>query len=199
MNKWPFYWHMNSAWLFKQLCFVPGSRWGGTLYSRWESDSGRRGPQALDRAAREHPHLLSVEAVRERKRAAAAAQVQALQVTTLDRGLNSWARKSAKTIGCNRRKSEMSASLTLSSFVNPQPVWIARLKVEHLWISFFELIILTVSRKERMLNFVTLKKKLQIQLPFRPFLYGDCVLGGLSFHTPKTCMMGSMATIDWLP
>lgn len=66
----------------KQFCVNPGSRWGGAIHSRRESDAGRRGPQALDWAAGEHPHLLGAEAVRQRDCAAAAAQVQALQVTT---------------------------------------------------------------------------------------------------------------------
>lgn len=81
VNKWSFS-HTCECGV-KQFCVNPGSRWGGALHSRRESDAGRRGPQALDWAAGEHPHLLGAEAVRQRDCAAAAAQVQALQVTTL--------------------------------------------------------------------------------------------------------------------
>lgn len=64
-----------------ELVLLSGSRWGCTLRFVREPHTGWCGPQALDRAAREHAHLPGSEAMSEGQCAAAAPQVQALQMT----------------------------------------------------------------------------------------------------------------------
>lgn len=183
--------------LLKQLCVNPGSRWGGTLHSRRESDAGRRGPQALDWAAGEHRHLLGAEAVRQRDCAAAAAQVQALQVTTLW-AVNSTAQHGSVKGRCDvtgvkkKKKKVASVSFSLSQLVHPHPPSNARLKVENLWISLLEFIILTVNLKKTFWIFDSVvaqwfrtvcyleERRLQVEVPLRAFLYGICILRGFS-------------------